>query len=409
MKAQRYGKAYTSVARADLDVESGDGDSIMRAKISSMLAASVGIALVGLLLALAASLSRPPRLAPSSRLDSQPQTEVGAAGSAAASPEPPSLGRAEEDACRLPLPRSSKSSEDEPEPPAGKAAPGERVRIKDLEDMEYQLFLPAAWSAKGSQLWPVVVFLHGAGDGKFSVMNSQSLPRLLARDQSTCFDDRHCWCLDREFKNVTAKREAPAGSPLAFLDENEDLQSPLADCDFAETFGAIVVMPQGWLPELMLGWTREKLSTVEKLTRLVLKTYRGDPSRVSLTGQSAGGNGAWHFAAWRPKLWSSVSVVCSPMVGDGMAEKLMGVHVWVAGWTEDGEMGNDETVQSLKRRRTGSVRYTRYLAAPAPPDPKYSFMRGHASYDLIYRDPRLWKWALSQVNLDGTQEWKTGQ
>merc|ERR1719189_2699667 len=144
-------------------------------------------------------------------------------------------------------------------------------------------------------------------------MNSQGLPRLLEKNQSTNFDSRTCWCLDSQFDKVTAKREAPPDSPDPFLDDEEDLRSPLADCDFAGTFGAIVVMPQGWLPDARHGWVEEKLRAVEELTRSVLNTYRGDPERVSLTGQSAGGYGAWRFAALEPRLWSAVSIVCAPM------------------------------------------------------------------------------------------------
>ncbi|CAE7526104.1 Ank2 [Symbiodinium pilosum] len=171
----------------------------------------------------------------------------------------------------------------------------------------------------------------------------------------------------------------------------------MAVCDFAETFQAITVMPQGWLPSNQVGWTKLKLQQV-------LKTYRGDPARVSLTGQSAGGSGAWHFASLRPSLWASVSVVCAPAPPE-LAESLEGLPIWVIGWTGDGEMGNDDIVSALKRRRSGSVRYTRYTIAPAPPDPLYSFMVGHASYDLIYRDPRLWQWALSHQKPSAKEAW----
>ena len=47
----------------------------------------------------------------------------------------------------------------------------------------------------------------------------------------------------------------------------------------------------------------------------------------------------------------------------------------------------------------------RYSVAPGPPDPKYRGMANHASYDLIYRDPRLWDWAFAQTNADGAKEW----
>jgi len=163
-------------------------------------------------------------------------------------------------------------------------------------------------------------------------------------------------------------------------------------------------MPQGFLPGSFSGWTDETLGNVEKLTKSVLQDYRGDPNRVTLTGQSAGGAGAWRFAALRPALWSAVNVICMPE-DPLVAAQLESIPIWVVGWTGDGHEGNDEMVLALKQRRTGSVRYTRYTKAPAPPDPKYNTMYNHASYDLIYRDPRLWQWAFGQSNLKGGDAW----
>ncbi|CAK0795422.1 unnamed protein product [Prorocentrum cordatum] len=154
--------------------------------------------------------------------------------------------------------------QDEPEPRVAQATPGERVRMPPFSGMEY-LFLPAAWKSASDERYPVVVFLHGMGDGKFSVMNSQSLPRLLSNNQSTAFDPRPCWCLEARYWQASAAREAAPADPAPFLEEEEQLQSPMADCNFASEFQAIVVMPQGWLPGGDIGWTEDKLSQVSAL------------------------------------------------------------------------------------------------------------------------------------------------
>lgn len=314
-----------------------------------------------------------------------------------------------------------RTSEDEPEPPVFRGQPiptGERVRMPQTAGLEWQLFLPAGWrNATSEPLFPVVVFFHGSGDGHFTVMNSQSLPRLLSGDQSTCFDHDHCWRLDAEYERVAAKAEAPASSGRAYLDQEVDLRSPLAACDFASTFPAIVVMPQGWLPAHRTGWTRGKTLQVERLTQHVLSTYRGDPTRVVLSGQSAGGAGAWKFAAAKPELWSALNPICMPAPAS-IAPRLAGLNVWVVGWAGDGEHGNDAVVAALKVQAAkapavvpsvhlgASVRYTRYDKAPGPPDPLYRSMLNHASYDLIYRDPRLWEWAFAKRNLQGEEAWR---
>ncbi|CAE7824246.1 Ank2 [Symbiodinium sp. CCMP2592] len=335
-------------------------------------------------------------LAAAALLKPKPLLPVAAATAGQATPE--------ELACMQPLPESDCTSESQPEPPIEVPAPGRRARLAPWNEMEYQLFLPSTWEETGSQTYPVLVFLHGAGDGKFSVMNSQSLPRLLTRNQSTCFDPRSCWCLGSEYSRARAKMEAPPDSPQPFLEDEEDLASPMAVCDFADTFQFIVVMPQGWLPQNQVGWSSVRLKQVELLTKHVLEQYRGDPARVSLTGQSAGGAGAWYFASLRPSLWASVSSICAPAPPD-LAMSLDGLSIWVVGWTGDGEMGSDDIVAALKQRRSAEVRYTRYTIAPPPPDPLYHYMVGHASYDLIYRDPRLWQWVLSHQKPSAKDAW----
>lgn len=334
-------------------------------------------------------------------------------------------GAAETAACHQPLP-ALPTTVDSTEPSVRAAAlPGVRVSmppfgysnsacaLPPLNDgscpLPYQLFLPASWTPDGDEAYPVVVFLHGSGDGIFSVMNSQSLPRLLAKDQSTSFDDRECWCLEPEYVKAEAMRESASQEP--FIAEVEELRSPMADCSFASRFPAIVVMPQGWLPQHHTGWGPELLSGVERLTQSVIREYRGDPERVALTGQSAGGTGAAQFAASRAGLWSAVSIICAPWVGRQLTVSsgaLDGKPIWIVGYTGDGERGNDEIVSALKRRPNGTqlTRYTRYVKAPGPPDPQYRFMLNHASYDLIYRDPRLWKWMWRMRNPSGHVEWQ---
>eukprot|EP00933_Yihiella_yeosuensis_P041862 TRINITY_DN36268_c0_g1_i2.p1 TRINITY_DN36268_c0_g1~~TRINITY_DN36268_c0_g1_i2.p1 ORF type:complete len:236 (+),score=42.83 TRINITY_DN36268_c0_g1_i2:194-901(+) len=186
----------------------------------------------------------------------------------------------EAEACSQTYHESNCSCLDGPEPKISQAAPGMRVRMEPFQGMDYQLFLPARWVPEGLDTYPMVVFLHGEDNSSFSVMNSQSLLRLLARNQSTCFDSRSCWCLDKAYSRATAKREAPPNSTQAFLEEDEDRRSPMADCDFAQTFPGIAVLPQGLSNNT--GWTEERLRQVAALSAYLLKRFRGDPERVTL-------------------------------------------------------------------------------------------------------------------------------
>lgn len=56
---------------------------------------------------------------------------------------------------------------------------------EDPQTLPYQLFVPMTpLSDPAIRTRPLIVFLHGAGDGPFEEMNAQSLPGLLLRNAS---------------------------------------------------------------------------------------------------------------------------------------------------------------------------------------------------------------------------------
>ena len=244
---------------------------------------------------------------------------------------------------------------------------------------QFQLFLPSGWRRTDAAKWPLLIFLHGAGDGIWSVMNSQSLPRLLSSDQSTAFDARKTWAFDfggAHYENAT----------------------------FARDFPFVVVMPQGWDGTTRGGWSRGRLDRVEALAEAVAGAYGVDRARVSLTGQSAGGVGAWAFGMRHPDFLSALVPVCGAVPGKPReaAERLKDLPVWVFHAADDIAMPvhlADGAVRALGSvpRPAGPVKFTRYDHGPPPPDPQYNDMIGHASYDLAYRDAALYAWLLAQV------------
>ena len=239
----------------------------------------------------------------------------------------------------------------------------------------FQLFLPRRWSK--DQRWPMLIFLHGAGDGVWDVMNSQSLPRLLSRDQSTAFDPRKSWEFDFDGRHYV-------------------------NASFADELGFVVVMPQGWDATMRPGWSRPRLERVRALATRVASSYAVDPERISLAGQSAGGVGAWRFALEYPEFLSAVVPVCGALPGDSAraAQRLKDLSIWVFHAADDSampiELGDGAVAAMNRAGRREPARYTRYRRAPPPPDPQYNDMVGHASYDLAFRDASLYAWLANQ-------------
>ena len=130
--------------------------------------------------------------------------------------------------------------------------------------MPSQIFIPRAHAAS-ADLRPVIVFLHGGGDGPFDVMNQQSLPSLLLNNRT-----------------------------------------------FAHHFPFIVLLPcstcDGGYGSR--GWSSANFDRLEGLLELALRRFHGDPTRVYLTGQSMGGGGLWSYAG-RPNLFAALVPVCA--------------------------------------------------------------------------------------------------
>jgi predicted peptidase len=217
----------------------------------------------------------------------------------------------------------------------------------------YQVYVPDEWSQ--DKKWPVVLFLHGAGErGDDGLMQT-------------------------------------------------DLGIGTAIRRYRERFPCIVVMPQcrknAWWTET--GMEAQALQALEK----TMKEFNGDPQRVYLTGLSMGGYGTWSIAAKHPGKFAALVAICGGLrlptgarsaPGNTAAEasadpytaaaqKIGKTPVWVFHGEADPVVPVTESrkmVEALKAAG-GNVRYTEY------PEVK------HNSWDKAYADPELLPWLLS--------------
>jgi predicted peptidase len=143
--------------------------------------------------------------------------------------------------------------------------------------LRYQLYLPPEY-ADDSKRWPLVLFLHGAGErgSDLSVLGRTGLTRLAA----------------------------------------------------TRTFPFILVAPQAPEGEI---WSSPALATL--LDRLATE-LRVDPGRVYLTGLSMGGFGAWELATSYPERFAAV-VSISAGGNPVPACRLRDVPVWLIHGRED--------------------------------------------------------------------------
>jgi predicted peptidase len=221
-------------------------------------------------------------------------------------------------------------------------------------EYRYRVFVPKRWSKK--KKWPVMLFLHGAGE--------------------------------RGDNNDAQTR---VGIGPAILRQQE-------------SFPFVVVLPQcpngRW-------WTDPEMQALAlKALEQAAMEFRGDGKRTYLTGLSMGGYGSWVMAASNRKKFAAIGVVCGgvrPPPGlrlpeaaraaetetdpyGSVAAKIGKTPVWVFHGGADPVVPVTESrkmVEALKAKR-GNVRYNEYEGI------------GHNSWDRAYAEPGLFGWFLSQ-------------
>lgn len=213
----------------------------------------------------------------------------------------------------------------------------------------YRLLRPA--SVDAGRTYPLVLFLHGAGErGADNASQLQYLPRWLAEDGNRrlhpCFVVAPQCRTDRRWVEVDWSGEASVP------------QRPQLTVDLAAAVAAL-----------------DAVSQAEPV----------DPDRVSLTGLSMGGYGAWDLAARMPERFAAVMPICGG--GDeATAPRLVSLPVWCF------HGGADDVVPVERSRRMveavkaagGDIRYTEFPGV------------GHDSWTPAYRDPAVLEWLFRQ-------------
>jgi predicted peptidase len=206
-------------------------------------------------------------------------------------------------------------------------------------NMEYLLFLPRGYHATTNKQWPLLLFLHGAGQG--------NVKRL----------------------GVLGPHKYTASHPdFPFI-----LITPV--CPAGET------------------WSNENLIA---LLDGALKDYRVDPTRVYLTGLSMGGEGTWALSMKHPERFAAIAPICGVAATLDITLARLGfspdkkpyiesLPVWAFHGAKDQTVPLSESehmVKALEAVGAKAVKLTVY------PDAK------HDVWSETYNNPELYNWFL---------------
>lgn len=215
----------------------------------------------------------------------------------------------------------------------------------------YEVYVPASYST--AQQWPVILFLHGAGE--------RGGDRLLQTSNAL----------------GAAIRRAPSAYP------------------------AIVIFPQVPNDSSWIG-----IPSQVAMTALdnAMAEFRIDPDRVYLTGLSMGGNGTWHLAYRFPDRFAAIAPICAFVTvlngrtfkaavptdsGDAfqtLARRVAKLPTWIFHGEIDQPVPVAQSRQAAEaiRKAGGDIKYTEFLGMD------------HNVWDATYASPQFISWLFAQ-------------
>jgi predicted peptidase len=220
----------------------------------------------------------------------------------------------------------------------------------------YQVYVPADFTPK--KKWPVILFLHGAGE-----------------------------------RGDDSEQQTQVGIGPAIR------QHP-------ERFPCIVVFPQCRFGDV---WFGDMEAQALKALEQSLKEFNGDAQRVCLTGISMGGYGTWYLAAQNPGRFAAIAPICGGVVPpptfpfppdavtqvptekpyETIAQRIGKTPVWIFHGDADPTIPVTESRQmaAALEKLGGNVKYSEYEGV------------NHNSWDRAYGEPEFVAWLLSMPYL----------
>jgi len=190
-------------------------------------------------------------------------------------------------------------------PPVGQHPHELHKKITKTVTCKYLLFLPADYY-KSKKRWPLILFLHGAGErgDNLELVKKHGPPKIVEHKP--------------DFPFIVLSPQCPAG--------------------------------QWWSPETLLPLLDD-----------VIAHYRVDTDRIYLTGLSMGGFGTWDLAVAAPDRFAAIAPIC----GRGnpfLAPRIKDIPVWVFHGAKDQVVPikeSEDMINALKKLGA-DVKFTVY-------------------------------------------------
>lgn len=221
----------------------------------------------------------------------------------------------------------------------GQVARSMERQVQTTVALDYLLFLPGDYERDEGREWPLILFLHGAGErgDDINLVAVHGPPKIVGQKE--------------DFPFVVASPQCPKG--------------------------------EVWDPGRVLALLDE-----------LLESYRIDPERVYLTGLSMGGFGTWETGVAAPERFAALVPICGGgraidvfLSGGARRARLKEMPIWAFHGEKDEVVPPGQSMEMVEAFRAignREARLTIYEQA------------GHDSWTETYNDPALYDWMLEQ-------------
>ncbi|MBS0203320.1 MAG: prolyl oligopeptidase family serine peptidase [Planctomycetes bacterium] len=220
---------------------------------------------------------------------------------------------------------------------------------KQGQKLKYRLLIPKGYSPTGTETYPLVLFLHGAGE-----RGDDNFKQLVHGTKEFAKDENRL-----KYPCFVIAPQCPDGKKWVEVDWTADSHKQPEE-------------------SISLVLTREAIAAMQI-------EFRVDPKRLYVTGLSMGGFGTWDMITRTPDMFAAAVPVCGG-ADDTLADKVAKLPIWAF-------HGDKDTVVKPERSR-------RMIAAieQAGGRPKYTEYPGvgHDSWSRAYADPEFMAWLFAQ-------------
>ncbi|EXJ81983.1 hypothetical protein A1O1_08051 [Capronia coronata CBS 617.96] len=248
---------------------------------------------------------------------------------------------------------------------------------------EHFVSVPPQYDKDTDKKWPLILFLHGAGESQRGRNESfvslrHGIPKVIL-------------CYNRFKSDPSNPNPSPSISipPAERFRKTEQIKQG-DQSSYPVPAEVCVLLAENFItvsPSLNMDWGYGwNASILTALLDEIVQRYRVDLDRIHVTGFSMGGYGTWELGLHTPHRFATLMPVC------GGGDELRVSHIkHIPHWAQHGDRddiiplrASQKMVTALERAGAPEVRFTRY------PDLM------HDSWTAAYNNPEVYRWMLAR-------------